>query len=344
MIKSRAGEPADEAWADWIKTTRRNAVSLPATPHLYRLGLRREWHSFAAPRSRPLVFRLPRPLRNAQRGRVEIRLIEPAGGLLERRDDPSRVELRIDPVAVRGPVIAELEVTFAGAALCGDDTEACALGAPAEPSEECWLREREGAIAPSLEVGEISAKLAAGCSNAREFLNEAWDWLLDTLRFGDVHRADLDPVDPLGGLLRSRLADCVLGSSLLVGLCRARGIPARLVTGFLIHPANVGPHSWAEVKVGAGRWIPYDFGAWCYCAGNPRDPIWGHFFRGRVDARFVAEVAPREFTGWGSAAPPAGWFRLERLDGDAIEHTLHALPDAALVRRDRMTLDVLGPI
>jgi hypothetical protein len=144
-------------------------------------------------------------------------------------------------------------------------------------------------------------------------------------------------------LLRTRLADCVLGSSLLVALCRSRGIPARLVSGYLLHPANLGPHSWAEVRVAPGHWAPFDFGAWCYCAGDPQDPVWGSFFRGRVDARFLAEVAPKQFVGWGSAAPPERWYRLERLVGDCIEHTLHALPDGALFRRDRLALELLGP-
>jgi hypothetical protein len=144
-------------------------------------------------------------------------------------------------------------------------------------------------------------------------------------------------------LLQTRRADCVLGSSLLIALCRARGIPARLVSGFLLHPANIGPHSWAEARLAPGLWIPFDFGSWCYSAGNPDDPQWGNFFRGRADARLCAETAPRDFTGWGSAPPPQHWYRLERLDGDRIVHTLHSLPENRLFRRDTVDLDVLGP-
>jgi hypothetical protein len=164
------------------------------------------------------------------------------------------------------------------------------------------------------------------------------------LRFGDVHRADLDQDDPLGGLLQTRLADCVLGSSLLVALCRARGIPARMASGYLLHPANLGPHSWAEVRLAPDLWVPFDYGSWCYCAGDPSDPVWGKFFRGRIDARFLAELAPRDFTGWGSAPPPKRWFRLERLRGDRIEHTLHALPEGSLFRRDLLELQTLEAI
>jgi hypothetical protein len=292
---------------------------------------------------RPLVFRLPLPLRAAQRGAVQVRLLEPAGALIDLRETPGRVELRLDPTATRGPVVAELRVQFIGADQSEATVPSASVGAPVDPADQVWLREREGLITPSPAVAALAADLAPPTASARDLVYAAWDWLMNNLRFGDVHREDLDPDDPLGGLLQSRLADCALGSSLLVGICRARGVPARLLTGFLLHPANLGPHSWAEVRVAEDHWAPFDYGSWCYCAGDPHDPQWGHFFRGRVDARFLAEVAPRDFTGWGSAPPPARWYRLERLRGDRIEHTLHALPDGSLVRRDLLDLQVGDP-
>jgi hypothetical protein len=342
-IKSRVGDPADDAWADWQRTTRRNAISLPTAPHLYRLHLRREWHAFTAAPGRPLIFRLPLPLRGTQRGTAQVRLLEPAGALTDRRDGPGRVEIRLDSARVRGPVVADMAVEFVDCENRDDEEPSAPLGAAVGVEDEPWLRENEGVIAPSVAVKQLAAKLAEGQATARDLAHSAWDWLISNLRFGDVHRSDLDSSDPMGGLLHTRLADCALGSSLLVTICRARGVPARLLSGFLLHPANIGPHSWAEVRLAPGRWVPFDFGSWCYSAGDPRDPIWGNFFRGRVDARFIAEVAPREFTGWGSASPPERWFRLERLRGDRIEHTLHALPDGALLRRDQLALEILGP-
>jgi hypothetical protein len=337
-LKARAGELADEAWASWQQTTRRNATSLPSGACRYTLGLRREWHVYAAAAGRPLVFRLPLPLRDSQRGPARVRLLEPANALMELRETPGRVELRLDPAATRGPVVAELSVDFDGAETCDSLVPSDPLGAAIGAADQIWLRDREGLIAPSPAVSALAAELARGCATARDLVYSTWNWLMRNLRFGDVHREDLDADDALGSLLLSRRADCMLGSSLLVAVCRARGVPARLLTGFLLHPANLGPHSWAEVRLSADQWVPFDFGSWCYCAGDPDDPQWGNFFRGRVDARFVAEVAPRDFTGWGSAPPPARWYRLERLRGDRIEHTLHALPDGALVRRDVMDL------
>jgi transglutaminase-like putative cysteine protease len=343
MIKSRAGEPADEAWVDWQQTTRRNAVSLPAAAHLYRLSLHREWHSYAATPGRPVLLRLPLPLRQAQRGAAQVRLLEPAGIPFEARETPGRVELRLDSASVSGPIVAELAVQFMGSEVGDSMAPSASIGAPVESADRIWLREHEGLIAPSARVAALADELSKESSDARAFAYAAWEWLMANLRFGDVHRTALDPDDPLGGLLQSRLADCMLGSSLLVALCRARGIPARLLSGYLLHPANLGPHTWAEVRIAPGLWAPFDYGSWCYCAGDSSDPAWGRYFRGRVDARFLAEVAPREFTGWGSAPPPERWFRLERLRGDRIEHTLHALPDGSLFRRDLLDLQIIGP-
>jgi hypothetical protein len=339
-LKSRAGDPADPAWDDWQRTAHRNAASLPAAPHLYTLRLRREWHAYAAVSGRPLVLRLPLPLRETQRGPARVRLVDPANALLDVRETPGRVELRLDPSATRGPVVAELDVDFIGGEVADAMLPSAPLGASADAADQIWLRDREGLVAASAAVAALAADLALGCATARDLVNATWDWLMTHLRFGDVHREDLNSEDTLGGLLQSRLADCMLGSALLVAICRARGVPARLLTGFLLHPANIGPHSWAEVRLSPGQWVPFDFGSWCYSAGNVRDPQWGRFFCGRVDARYLAEIAPREFTGWGSAPPPARWYRLERLRGSRIEHTLHALPDGSLVRRDLLDLQI----
>ena len=341
-LKSRIGEPADDAWADWQRTTRRNAVSLPPEPHRYRFVLRREWHQYVAAPARPVVLRLPLPLGNAQQGAAKVRLIEPSAGLLEVRETPGRLELRVDSALSRGPIVAELEVEFVAGDRCDPLSPSALLGA-SNPGDEIWLREREGFIVPSPRIALLAGDLARGQRTVREFAYAAWEWLMTHLRFGDVHREQLDQSDALGGLLRNPLADCALGSSLLVALCRARGIPARLVSGFLLHPANLGPHTWAEVRLSPDAWVPFDYGSWCYCAGDARDPLWGQFFRGRVDARYCAEIAPRDFTGWGSAPPPERWYRLERLRGGRIEHTLHTLPHGALFRRDILDLHPLRP-
>jgi hypothetical protein len=88
LIKSRAGELDDEAWAAWQETTRRNAASLPAEPCLFRFSMRREWHAYKVTPGRPIVLRLPLPLRQTQRGPAQVRLLEPSGVSVDIREMP----------------------------------------------------------------------------------------------------------------------------------------------------------------------------------------------------------------------------------------------------------------
>jgi hypothetical protein len=344
LIKARAGELADESWSAWQATARRNAVSLPREPQRYEFSMRREWHGFTGSPGRPVVLRMPLPSRGSQRGAAHVRVLEPAGAAVDIRESPGRVEIRLDPARLADVVVAEVRVQFDSGDAGDPLTPAAPLGAQTGADEQVWLRDREGLIVLGSEVRDLAATLADGCSDARQYLHAASRWLMSELKFGDWHRSDLDETNPLGWLLQTRRADCFLGSSLLIALCRARGIPARLVSGFLLHPANIGPHAWAEARLAPDVWVPFDFGSWCYSAGNPDDPEWGNFYRGRVDARLLAETAPREFTGWGSAPPPPRWYRLESLDGERIVHTLHSLPDNRLFRRDTLDLRLLGPV
>ncbi|HEC81627.1 MAG TPA: hypothetical protein ENI42_04295 [Thermoplasmatales archaeon] len=73
--------------------------------------------------------------------------------------------------------------------------------------------------------------------------------------------------------LHLKTGDCDDLSFLYISLCRAVGIPARFVKGYLIEEDEAGfhavPHAWAEVFVGVGKngWIPVE------CAGNGEDAV-----------------------------------------------------------------------
>ena len=58
-------------------------------------------------------------------------------------------------------------------------------------------------------------------------------------------------------LVRQR-GDCGEFSSLYVALCRAVGLPSRVVIGWLIAPWHKGPHAWAETWIEEIGWIPVD--------------------------------------------------------------------------------------
>ena len=57
--------------------------------------------------------------------------------------------------------------------------------------------------------------------------------------------------------------DCTEFSRLLAALCLKKGIPARVVTGFLVKPENLGKetsvgHAWCEVFFAGKGWVPID--------------------------------------------------------------------------------------
>lgn len=57
--------------------------------------------------------------------------------------------------------------------------------------------------------------------------------------------------------IERRVGDCTEFSALLVALCRANEIPARLLAGYLYDSYRWGPHAWMEFWF-HGRWIPVD--------------------------------------------------------------------------------------
>lgn len=57
---------------------------------------------------------------------------------------------------------------------------------------------------------------------------------------------------------KNKTGECSEYADLLVALCRAKGIPARTVSGYINHPAIVPRHAWAEVYLKKHGWVPFD--------------------------------------------------------------------------------------
>ncbi len=336
----RAGEPCDEAWLDWQRTARRNFRALDGAPRWLRFRLRREWLALPRGRAHPLVLRLPLPLREPTRA-LRVALQEPAGALLAQSESEGRVELRLRPEAAQGPVIAELEFEFLAGETRASWEGSAPLGEPLAPGspDALWLAPREGMIVRTPAIDALAARLAQGCRDVAQLAEAIWSHLFAALRFGDLHRDGLPPGDPLAALLGAGWSDCALGASLFCALCRARGVPARLLSGYLVAPGLPALHSWAEVRVAEGRWAPIDLAAWVPCGGDPRDPEWGQLFFGRVNPRLTCEVAPHQFTGWGSARPPPRWLKMHHLARGGLEQELRALPSGETIQRDLAWLE-----
>jgi transglutaminase-like putative cysteine protease len=213
--------------------------------------------------------------------------------------------------------------------------DGAALLDPAEA--ELYTRPREARLVVSPRIRALAAELSAGARDPDRIIDRFWAFLLDRLSYGMVHHDRLSDAEPLDAILQDGWYDCHLGSALFAALCRASGIPARLVGGYLLYPTAPSSHYWAEAWLADRGWVPFDLACWDLSAGG-RDSSWRNRFFGRLDYRMKTEVMPRLFTGTPSLRFPAGWHRLQRLEPEGASVSFRALDSGALILRDRITV------
>lgn len=129
--------------------------------------------------------------------------------------------------------------------------------------------ENKTLIQPSdFEIKNLAYSLK-NSENAFEVAMNIFKWLKENTNYAS-HPQQTFPQSAKETLIL-KSGDCDDLSILYISLCRAVGIPARLVRGFLIEEKNgiytAIPHAWAEVYVGFGKdgWIPVE------CAGISKD-------------------------------------------------------------------------
>ncbi len=137
------------------------------------------------------------------------------------------------------------------------------------PPEEVSALTRPTASLPANdpEIGRLAARAVRGIGSPGEQVDAL-------VRFvhGHLDYEERDDVQPVGETVASRRGDCTEYADLLTTLARARGIPARTVTGLAydVDAAVFALHSWNEVGVD---------GVW-----RGVDPTWGQT---RLDATHI---------------------------------------------------------
>ncbi|HHH79421.1 MAG TPA: hypothetical protein ENL13_00795 [Thermoplasmatales archaeon] len=117
----------------------------------------------------------------------------------------------------------------------------------------------------------LSIKNSVQTDNSFDVAKEVFLWLKNNTSYKTHEGKTM--VQPASETLHLKTGDCDDLSFLYISLCRAAGIPARFVKGYLIEKDAAGfhavPHAWAEVFVGIGNngWIPVE------CAGNGDDAV-----------------------------------------------------------------------
>jgi hypothetical protein len=201
-------------------------------------------------------------------------------------------------------VDVEIETTVSAHRISGESSGTTVLSAE---ERQLWIREREGLVRVTPRVLALAKSL--GGESEEEFLERVWHVFFSRMRSGYVHHFDIDESDPAGTLLEGGWFDCYSGSALFVALCRARALPARLVSGIVLHGVAPVRHYWAEAYVGGG-WRPFDFIAWDLAGGRVEDRSWSHRFFGRLEPRVVVECLPRAVTGPPGFRAPRAWVQV----------------------------------
>jgi hypothetical protein len=291
-------------------------------PRRFEVAFRRTFDLSRGPARR---LRMPAPVEDAHLSDLEIE----AETL---RVEPGRLEAKPGS-SERGDFVLSARFTFlAHAGVPHSRTGDGRLELP-----ETWLAEREGPVQVTAEVVALAARLAAPWREPIEQVMAFRNHLIDTMACGRIALDGLGDAPPTDWILAHRWFDCRLGAALLVAMCRARGLPARVVGGYLLWQAP-SEHYWMEVWLPDQGWTPFDLLAWDLSAGG-RDPAWRDVYAGAVDYRMKTQVFPQIFTGAPGVPMGDAWHRLSRLTPGGTETRLVSIPGGELIYAD--TIEVV---
>jgi transglutaminase-like putative cysteine protease len=305
-------------------------ASLPG--ERFAVTLQREFDLGSAQPAARTLLRLPLPLEDNALRNLQIRTISPRDVDVEFTIKPGCLDARLSAVPRRAITLG-VHVSFTAY-----PTIPSAPARPLAASEiELYTRPSEALIKVSPRIRALAAELAGAERDSWKVVRRFWNFMLDELTIGVLHYDELDPSKPTDWVLETGWFDCHLGSALLIALCRARGIPARLLSGHMLYSANPGQHYWSEIWTDACGWTPIDTIS-SDLSVRGRDAPWRDYFLGCLDYRMKTQCLPRLFNqNPGMSFPPA-WHMLTRAEGEGIEIGFFANDSGALVYRDRVSV------
>ena len=280
---------------------------------------------------KPIHLRLPLPLEGPALRGLEIARQRSSAGETQFVVGPGRLDGRL-LAPPEGEVTLGADFTFIGYPTV-PMPDATALTAD---EVELYTRPSEGLIQIDTRIRDLASELGGRVHDPWDLVERFWRFLHDELTCGVLHYDDLGAY-PLAWVLASGWYDCQLGSALLIALCRARGLPARMASGYLLHSANPANHYWMEVWIEGRGWVPLDL----FCAGfwdRTHAAAWRNYFLGTLDYRMQTQQLPRLFTGSPALRFPPSWYWLMRSLEDGIEIGFFETDSGAPIYRDRISV------
>ncbi len=301
-------------------------------PRRFSVRLQREFNVEQFPPSRSIRLRLPLPLEGPTLRELEITSTRALGADCVLQVGPARLDAQI--ASPRGDVVTlEAQLSFTAYPTFPQ------TGPEAITAEdiELYTRPNEGLIRIDARIRALADQLVGTLQEPWTVVQRIWDFVLDRLTFGMVHYDELGSGRALDWVLDSGWCDCQLGSALLVALLRARGLPARMVSGYVLYSARPCYHYWLEVWIAERGWLPLDL----ICADlsvMSGDRRWRDYFLGSLDYRMQTQRLPRLFDRSPALSFPPRWYSLERPRDDGAEIGFYEYGSGALIYRDRLSV------
>lgn len=322
-LKNAGLQGRDDMWETRFVPTLQRFVSDLKIADDARLTYSRTFTTGHILAGQSLRLRMPLPL-SGRYGRLEIKTDLPPEVISHRIND-GRLEARI---ITSGSAEIRLGVEI--------DLEHLPENTPAAaPPTDIYLRPKEGLIVITPLIEALAQRLA-GTRPMEESLRAFWNYLMDDYVFNPLHYDQISPEAPLEWVMDAGCYDCQLASAFFVALCRARGLPARLVGGHFLYRRSPTNHYWAEVWLEDRGWTPFDFLSWDLSRGG-RDMQWRDHFHGQVDARLITECLPQFFVGALGVPVPLVWHILRTAEGGGAEVELIGV-DGLSVYRDQIAV------
>jgi len=280
-------------------------------------------------------LRLPCPYADETQGDISVEVLEPDPARVRLVQEPGRLEVHSLPGPER---IQAVEVRIGFTSRCRRvkvDPAGLEPWDRTSAEYQLYTRPSDGWFRATEPVCRLARSLAAGARNAWEVIRAFWGHFFDKMMLLMVHHDELDHADILGSLIRRGWADCYLASALLVAMCRAEGIPARLIGGYFLYDTLVDEHYWVEVLLPPFGWLPLDLTSWLLTRGEREPVLWSERYLGQIDHRMKVQCFPRTVIGPLGGRSSTAWVRTAVLDGTWTELVYTDL-SGRLLYRDRL--------
>lgn len=298
----------------------------------FTVTFQREFSLAGSPAGGERLLRLPMPVDDGTMSDLEFERLPSPEPPLGVTIGPGRVDLR-----VRVPASPTVTCGARWSFICDPAAGLVRGGRLDDDERRLYLRPVEGVVRIDERIRALADEIAGGERSPRAQVQRFFDHALDRLSIGVLHYDELDRTAPFDRVLETGWTDCQMASALIVALCRARGIPARLVSGLVLIPAAPFAHFWLEAWLGDEGWAPWDFMA-ADLSRQGRDAAWRDHYAGRVDYRMKTQVLPRVFNLLPSVRLPRSWHMVARRVGGAVESATFDNATGALVYADRVSV------